>query len=427
MVRFWGRGPNRNSAPRKRSLVCSFWPFDRHKKSSSDTYRVSDPSETHSKRSLRSSSKSHSKKRQGSVSDLIDTVVNTRDLSHLSFSRPPPRVTSAVREQLAKIDDWDFDIFDLSIKTAGRPLYTVCMAMMEKEGLLEPSWVINRQKAERFFVAVEATYKGTNHYHNSTHAADVAQAAMIILKAGPNSLNFTKLEVFSLICAAAVHDLGHPGFTNDFLINTQHANAITYNDRSVNENFHVSCAFRIVSQSEETNIFSGLTRAEYVVARRLIVNAVLATDMTQHMRLLDAFSQGYAQQPDLASWRDTDVLLQLVLHTADLCNPCRQIEFSIKWGELICKEFLEQGDAEAQRQLPVTPMCDRESVIVSTNQLRFIQYLLKPTLEVCRPILGTALLNVILGHLQETEARWSEHERRVRSGDSRVDPHLYMW
>lgn len=129
----------------------------------------------------------------------------------------------------------------------------------------EPSWVINRQKAERFFVAVEATYKGDNHYHNSTHAADVAQAAMIILRAGQNSLNFTKLEVFSLICAAAVHDLGHPGFTNDFLINTQHVNAITYNDRSVNENFHVSCAFRIVTQSEETNIFSGLSRAEYVV------------------------------------------------------------------------------------------------------------------------------------------------------------------
>lgn len=131
--------------------------------------------------------------------------------------------------------------------------------------LQEPNWVINRQKAERFFVAVEATYKGDNHYHNSTHAADVAQAAMIILRAGQNSLNFTKLEVFSLICAAAVHDLGHPGFTNDFLINTQHVNAITYNDRSVNENFHVSCAFRIVTQSEETNIFSGLTRAEYVV------------------------------------------------------------------------------------------------------------------------------------------------------------------
>ena len=58
--------------------------------------------QTHSKRSLRSSSKSHSKKRQGG-SDLIDTEVNTRDLSHLSFTRQPPRITSAVKEQLSKV------------------------------------------------------------------------------------------------------------------------------------------------------------------------------------------------------------------------------------------------------------------------------------------------------------------------------------
>lgn len=72
------------------------------------------------------------------------------------------------------------------------------------------------------------------------------------------------------------------------------------------------------------------------------MNAVLATDMTQHMRLLDAFSEGRSEQPNLAAWRDSDVLLQLVLHTADLCNPCRPLQFSIKWGELICCEFLEQ-------------------------------------------------------------------------------------
>lgn len=425
MVRFWGRA-TRNSAPRKRSVACSFWPFDRHKKSNPDNYRASEPSETHSKRSLRSNSKSHTRKRQVD-SDLIDSVVNDRDLSHLSFSRPAPQSTPAIRELLAKIDDWEFNIFELDKLTQGRALYTVCMTLMENEGLLEPDWVISRQKAERFFVAVEATYRGDNSYHNSVHAADVAQAAIIILKAGQSSVAFSKLEVFSLICAAAVHDLGHPGYTNDFLINTSHPNAIVYNDRSVNENFHVSSAFRIVSQSEETNIFSGLSRADYVQARRLIVNAVLATDMTQHMRLLDAFSEGRSEQPNLAAWGDSDVLLQLVLHTADLCNPCRPLLFSIKWGELICCEFLEQGDEEAKLQLPVTPMCDRRSVIVSTNQLRFIQFLLKPTLQVCRPILGAAFHDMILQHLSQTEVHWNEHERLVLSGDARVKPHDGWW
>lgn len=77
-------------------------------------------------------------------------------------------------------------------------------------------------------------------------------------------------------------------------------------------------------------------------ARRLIVNAVLATDMTQHMRLLNAFSEGSGEQPNLAVWQDSDVVLQLVLHTADLCNPCRPLRFSIRWGEMICSEFLDQ-------------------------------------------------------------------------------------
>lgn len=113
-------------------------------------------------------------------------------------------------------------------------------------------------------MAVEETYKQDNKYHNSVHAADVAQAAMIILKAGRSTVAFTKLEIFSLVVAAAVHDLGHPGYTNDFLINTQHPNAIVYNDRSVNENFHVSSAFRIVSHSEEANIFWGMPRGDYV-------------------------------------------------------------------------------------------------------------------------------------------------------------------
>ena len=56
------------------------------------------------------------------------------------------------------------------------------------------------------------------------------------------------------------------GFTNDFLINTRHPNAIIYNDRSVNENFHVSCAFRL-AQLPETNIFEGLSRQEFVQVR----------------------------------------------------------------------------------------------------------------------------------------------------------------
>ena len=39
--------------------------------------------------------------------------------------------------------------------------------------------------------------------------------------------------------------------------------------------------------------------------------------------------------------------------------------------------MLLQGDTEALQGLSVTPMCDRGKVVVSTNQLRFINFFLK--------------------------------------------------
>jgi hypothetical protein len=47
-----------------------------------------------------------------------------------------------------------------------------------------------------------------------------------------------------------IHDFGHKGVTNDYLINTQDNWAICYNDLSPNENFHASGAFRLLLESE---------------------------------------------------------------------------------------------------------------------------------------------------------------------------------
>ena len=40
-----------------------------------------------------------------------------------------------------------------------------------------------------------------------------------------------------------------------------------------------------------------------------------------------------------------------------------------------------QGDREQAMGLPVTPVCDRATVVVSTSQLRFIDMFLRPLLQ----------------------------------------------
>ena len=48
-----------------------------------------------------------------------------------------------------------------------------------------------------------------------------------------------------MLLAAALHDVGHPGLNNDFLIKTEHEFAVTYNDRSPLENYHVATGWRV--------------------------------------------------------------------------------------------------------------------------------------------------------------------------------------
>jgi len=52
------------------------------------------------------------------------------------------------------------------------------------------------------------------------------------------------VEIFSLLFAAIIHDFEHSGKTNNFHINAQTDLAVLYNDNSVQENHHLSSAFR---------------------------------------------------------------------------------------------------------------------------------------------------------------------------------------
>jgi len=50
--------------------------------------------------------------------------------------------------------------------------------------------------------------------------------------------HLTDMEKFTLVLAAAVHDVGHPGLTNDFHVRSRDPIAFWYNDTSCNENLH---------------------------------------------------------------------------------------------------------------------------------------------------------------------------------------------
>ncbi len=58
---------------------------------------------------------------------------------------------------------------------------------------------------------VEATYRRSNPYHNSTHAADVVQGLACMFAQNSFMAQLTDLEMLSMILACVMHDAGHPG------------------------------------------------------------------------------------------------------------------------------------------------------------------------------------------------------------------------
>ena len=89
----------------------------------------------------------------------------------------------------------------------------------------------------------------------------------------------------SLTIAAACHDVDHPGLNNLYLVESRHALSIRYNDLSVLENHHVATTFEIMTKEENKyNIFDKLDKDQFKKVRKIIIDSILATDMSNHFK-----------------------------------------------------------------------------------------------------------------------------------------------
>ena len=77
----------------------------------------------------------------------------------------------------------------------------------------------------------------------------------------------------SALFAAAIHDVDHPGLTNQFLINTSSELALMYNDESVLENHHLAVAFKLL-QNPDCDIFVNLSKKQRQTLRKMVIDMV---------------------------------------------------------------------------------------------------------------------------------------------------------
>ncbi|XP_047544537.1 calcium/calmodulin-dependent 3',5'-cyclic nucleotide phosphodiesterase 1 isoform X2 [Vanessa atalanta] len=294
---------------------------------------------------------------------------------------------------LKTLDEWSFDVFALHDASAGQPVKYLGYELLNRYGMIH-KFKVPPTILENFLSRIEEGYcKFHNPYHNNLHAADVAQTVHYMLCQTGLMNWLSDLEIFATLVAAVIHDFEHTGTTNNFHVMSGSDTALLYNDRAVLENHHISAAFRLI-RDEECNILQNLSRDEFREFRTLVIDMVLATDMSFHFQQLKNMrSLLTLAEPTV----DKSKAVSLVLHCCDISHPAKRWDLHHRWTMSLLDEFFLQGDKERELGLPFSPLCDRNNTLVAESQIGFIDFIVEPSMGVCAD-----MLECILGPLHSS-------------------------
>ncbi|RLU15111.1 hypothetical protein DMN91_012998 [Ooceraea biroi] len=306
-----------------------------------------------------------------------------RRVTNTALMQFPPEVVKVLKT----LDDWSFDLFSLNEAALGTPVKYLGYDLLNRYGMIH-KFKVSPAVLECFLGRVEEGYcRHQNPYHNNLHAADVAQTMHYILCQTGLMNWLTDLEIFATLVAAIIHDYEHTGTTNNFHVMSGSDTALLYNDRAVLENHHISASFRILKEND-CNILQNLSREEFREFRSLVIDMVLATDMSFHFQQLKNMKNLLSlAEPSV----DKSKAVSLVLHCCDISHPAKRWDLHHRWTMQLLEEFFRQGDKERELGLPFSPLCDRNNTLVAESQIGFIEFIVEPSMQVCSDMLEIVL------------------------------------
>ncbi|XP_034737100.1 cAMP-specific 3',5'-cyclic phosphodiesterase 4D-like isoform X8 [Etheostoma cragini] len=293
---------------------------------------------------------------------------------------------SLLAQEVEEINRWGLDVFKIAEFSGNRPLTVIMYSIFQERDLLK-TFKIPNDTFITLMMTLEDHYHADVAYHNNIHAADVVQSTHVLLSTPALEAVFTDLEIMAVLFASAIHDVDHPGVTNQFLINTSSELALMYNDASVLENHHLAVGFKLL-QENNCDIFQNLSKKQKDSLRKMVIDMVLATDMSKHMNFL-ADMKTMVETKKVTSlgvllldnYSDRIQVLQNMVHCADLSNPTKPLEIYRQWTDRIMVEFFTQGDRERDKGMEISPMCDKHNASIEKNQVGFIDYIVHPLWE----------------------------------------------
>jgi len=280
---------------------------------------------------------------------------------------------------------------------------------------------------QRFVAAAEKEYLPVP-FHSFSHAMDVTHACARMMRLINSSSFLSELEEFALLVACVGHDIGHPGVNNGFLSEVGHELALQYNDRSPLENMHCAKLYTITGKPE-SNVFYNLSKEQYKEVRKHCIETILHTDMMAHQGMvkdlqmifqmnMEVFTElQEPENPGLNQMRENAVfsepetktkIMNMILHSADVSNPCRAWEVTHAWALVCLEEFFAQGDQEKMLGIPVQFLNNRDTLNKPNSQIGFIEFMIAPfftaQVRLFPPMVESG--NNLVTNLQQWEEMW---------------------
>lgn len=200
-----------------------------------------------------------------------------------------------------------------------------------------------QEQLQAYVTAIQSMYHGCS-FHNFEHASHVTMSMVKMLH--HLGIDMDPLTEFACVFSTLIHDVDHPGVSNQQLISERTALASVYMGKSISEQNSVDLAWNLMLDDKYTDLRAAIcgTAGELVMFRQLVVNCVMATDVMDPLlnqdrtkRWNEVFQESSAA--DTSMDRRATLVLEHAIQTADIAHTMQHWHIYRKWNERLFVEL----------------------------------------------------------------------------------------
>ncbi|KAF4673624.1 Calcium/calmodulin-dependent 3',5'-cyclic nucleotide phosphodiesterase 1B [Perkinsus chesapeaki] len=240
-------------------------------------------------------------------------------------------------------------------------------------------------------------------------------SAMSLLKAVGRDFS---LDAYQLEKTLHENSVGHFARTADFLIETEHELAVTYNDRSVLQNFHAATTFEALEANPTCDPTKWLSTSENDRFRKIVIDCIMSLDVASHFRRVEEL-----EDPSTAPIH----LLRAVIRAADMGFTAMPWDSHYSSVERLISEYVSQGDDEWAMGIPVSLYCDSATLDVPGMELGFLEmstlplyHAIQKRVDQYNPMASGRMKDVV-EQINSNRLKWAELVASQRSASEYSD------